>query len=338
MQLRRKEKTLQHLRRANALTIRCFNVIVGLLNILQHPHIGVAKLAVLRKIANFYSLTHSQAAARGRAAPSNNIHQSGLACAIGAHNSHPVVTQQNIAKVLQVVDAIIFHRDMVQLDNRFAKTTADRGHFQIRLGFHILHLGLDLGKALYTVLFLGAARFRAATNPRQLPTINIAQLLRRTGLGDAALLPLLQEQAVVAHINVALAPINFQRAINHSVEEITVMGYHEQSALALHKLLLQPSNSGIVHVVSGLVQNQEVAGTHQNASQGHALALAAAELAHFLLQASNAQLRQHRLGLAFQLPGKLRIHLLLQLQKLLLHLFIIGLFGSCINSHFVLTQ
>ena len=162
--------------------------------------------------------------------------------------------------------------------------------------------------------------------------------MRRTGLGDAALLPLLQEQAVVAHINITLATVNFQRAINHSVEKVTVMSNHEQSALALHQLLLQPSNSGIVHVVSGLVQNQQVAGTHQNASQGHALALAAAELAHFLLQTGNAQLRQHGLSLAFQLPRELRIHLLLQLQQLLLRLLIIGACCSSLNGHFILTQ
>ena len=148
----------------------------------------------------------------------------------------------------------------------------------------------------------------------------------------------MQEQAVVAHINVALAAINFQRAIDHSVEKVTVMGNHEQGALALHQLLLQPSNSSIVHVVGGLVQNQEVAWAHQNTSQGHALALAAAELAHFLLQARNAQLCQHRLSLAFQLPGKLRIHLLLQLQQLLLRLLIIGARRGSLNGHFILTQ
>ena len=89
------------------------------------------------------------------------------------------------------------------------------------------------------------------------------------------------------------------------------MGYHEQSTLTLHKLLLQPSHSSIIHVIGGLIPDQQVAGPHQHPGQGHPLTLAAAKLAHFLLQTCNAQLIQHRLSFAFQLPGKLLIHLLL---------------------------
>ena len=77
------------------------------------------------------------------------------------------------------------------------------------------------------------------------------------------------------------------------------MGYHEQCALALHELLLQPRHGSIIHMVRRLVQNQKVAGAHQHPSQGYTLSLATTKLPHPLLQAGDAQLRQHRLGLAF---------------------------------------
>ena len=83
---------------------------------------------MLSKIAYFNSLTHSHATTSGSTTTGNNIHQGGLACAIGSHNAHTVVTQQNIAKILQIIDTIIFHRNMVQLDNSFAQTTANGGH------------------------------------------------------------------------------------------------------------------------------------------------------------------------------------------------------------------
>ena len=116
------------------------------------------------------------------------------------------------------------------------------------------------------------------------------------------------------------------------------MGYHQQRTLARQQLLLQPGNSGVIHMVGRLVQNQQVRRTHQHTGQGHTLALAAAQLAHLLLQISNAKLRKHCLRFAFQLPGIFIIHLLLQIKQMLLQLFVIRLRCSLLHRSFVITQ
>ena len=91
-------------------------------------------------------------------------------------------------------------------------------------------------------------------------------------------------------------------------------------------------------MVGRLVQNQQVRRTHQHTSQGHALALAAAQLAHMLLQVGNAKLRKHRLRFTFQLPGIFIVHLLLQIKQMLLQLFIIRFGCSLFHRSFVIAQ
>ena len=75
LQLRRKEEAFQHLCRADALAVGRFNIIICFLDIFQHTHIAVGKLAVLRKIANFHSLAYAHFAARRLQLAGDNIHQ-----------------------------------------------------------------------------------------------------------------------------------------------------------------------------------------------------------------------------------------------------------------------
>ena len=116
------------------------------------------------------------------------------------------------------------------------------------------------------------------------------------------------------------------------------MRNHQQCALTRHQLLLQPGNRRIIHMVRRLVQNQKVGRTHQHAGERYALALAAAQLAHPLLQVRQAQLRQHSLRLALQLPGILVIHLLLQVQQTLLRLRALRLTLCILHSQLIITQ
>ena len=75
LQLRREEEAFQHLRRADALTVGRFNVIIRFLDIFQHTHIAVGKLAVLCKIANLNSLANAHFAARRLQLAGDDIHQ-----------------------------------------------------------------------------------------------------------------------------------------------------------------------------------------------------------------------------------------------------------------------
>ena len=75
LQLRREQKALQHLRRADTLAVCRFNVIIRFLDIFQNTHAAVRKLAMLCKITNFYGLPHGQLASCRRKASGNNIHQ-----------------------------------------------------------------------------------------------------------------------------------------------------------------------------------------------------------------------------------------------------------------------
>ena len=91
-------------------------------------------------------------------------------------------------------------------------------------------------------------------------------------------------------------------------------------------------------MVGRLVQNQQFRRTHQHTGQGHALALATAQLTHLLLQVGNTQLREHSLCFALQLPGIFIVHLLLQIKQMLLQLFVIRLRCRLLHRSFVIAQ
>ena len=77
------------------------------------------------------------------------------------------------------------------------------------------------------------------------------------------------------------------------VEEIAVVGHHEQRQARAAEIALEPHRHVEVEVVGRLVEDEEVGLRQQCPRQCHAFLLAAAQLPHGLRQVADAQLGEH---------------------------------------------
>ena len=148
-------------------------------DIFQHPLLTVGELAVLRKITDLDGLPDLNAATVRRQPAGQNIHQRGLAAAVGSHDTDTVVTQQHIAEIFDVGDAVVIKPQMLALDYGLTQTAAGRRHFQLTLSGNTFYFLFQLIKTLDAFLAFSTPRFRAAADPGQLTFINIAQALGR---------------------------------------------------------------------------------------------------------------------------------------------------------------
>ena len=106
--------------------------------------------------------------------------------------------------------------------------------------------------------------------------------------------------------------VQFEDDAANTVEEESVVGNHQQRAIATLQVSLQPFYHLKVQVVGGLVEYQQVGFRQQHVSQCHTLLLTTAQLSHRLLQVANLQFCQHLLGFQHLLGVPLMIKTCIQ--------------------------
>ena len=74
-----------------------------------------------------------------------------------------------------------------------------------------------------------------------------------------------------------------EEVVHHFVHEIAVVAHHNEAALELGKVVLQDLQRDDVEVVGGLVEDEEVGGSHQHRAEVESAFLASAELAHVVV-------------------------------------------------------
>ena len=144
---------------------------------------------------------------------------------------------------------------------------------------------------------LGAPGGGALHHPLELPAED-GLPLALAGLGH--LLPLglpLQVLVIIALVEIELAPLHLHQSVGDPLQEVAVVGDHDQGALEGAEVVLQPGNHAAVQVVGGLVQDEDVAAADQGGAQGHPLPLAAGELPHRLVEHWHPQPGEDGLGL-----------------------------------------
>ena len=94
----------------------------------------------------------------------------------------------------------------------------------------------------------------------------------------------LQIVLVVTLVDIDLAVVEFHHAIADAVEEITVVGDHEQGAAGTFQIILQILDRIGVQVVGRLVEDQEIGFRGEHLREGDTLDLAAGKIAHPLVR------------------------------------------------------
>ena len=262
--------------------------------------------ALLGEVADPDGGTKFHRAGVGPEGPRQHMQQGRLARAVAAHDADPVTAQEVVGETVDDGFSVEGLGNAVELDDLPAQTAGSRGELE-----HIVRLGRVLVQqvlvALDPILGFGGPGLAAPHDP--LPLGSEDRLpLALAGLGHlGAQLLQLQILGVIRFIVVQLPPAQLRDLVHHPLEEVAVVGDHDDAAPEGAQPLLQPGHHLAVQVVRRLVQDQDVRRMDQSADQCHPLALTAGEGAHLLVEIGQAQLGQHGFRLVFaQIPEFLR--------------------------------
>ena len=90
---------------------------------------------------------------------------------------------------------------------------------------------------------------------------------------------------------IQLLIVYFNNLRTNTVEEITVMRYHQQAKVGTAEIFFQPFSHIQIQMVGRLIQNQQVGFGNQGVGQCNTLQLSAGQLLHLLIKISDFQLR-----------------------------------------------
>ena len=215
---------------------------------------------------------------------------------------------------------------VVQLDGLAPQAAGEGRHLEGAVGFGS-GLGLQLFVAGNSVLVFRAAGLGAAHDPLVLHAED-GLALALGGLLHLLLLGLqLQVLGVVGFVMADVAVGQLRDAVGHALQEVAVVGDHDETAVEFPQAVLQPDDHVAVQVVRRLVQDEDIRRMEQDGGEGHALALAAGEGAHGLGKVRDAQAGEHGLGLVFHEGAGVRGEVgkdLLQDRGLRVHLGVLG--------------
>ena len=185
----------------------------------------------------------------------NGIYQCGFAAAVIPDNTHAVISENDVAEILDICFPVIRLADVSQRNRLFPQTAADRGQLYALLFLRRTNRG-NLLKSLQSCLLLGASRLRAAAHPFQLRSQKTLPLAFPCGNQLLALCLHFQKLGIVRLIGIQLALLQLQCTVCHTVKEIPVMRHHQQCLGIFLQVLFQPIDRIIINMVCRLVQNQ----------------------------------------------------------------------------------
>ncbi len=256
--------------------------------------------SLLREIPEAYRLAYVKLSSVRRHESQEHFHKGGFACAVVSDNAHFLEPGEIVVEVVQddflpsvVLKLLgnVLALEYFRPDVHVAGLQAHLPVFYALLGF-----GFKLVEGLFAVSCFVPASLWHAAHPLQLGAVEIVGPCDFRPLVVYPLLAFLQVIAVVAPVGVDALIRQFEDDVAHMVEEVAVVGHHEQGEGGAAQISLQPDNHLKVQMVGRLVKQQKVGVVEQGVGQGHPLLLTAAQLSHGLLQVGDVELRQDLLG------------------------------------------
>jgi hypothetical protein len=212
----------------------------------------------------------------------DELDQGGLAGAVGADQAQLVAAQDAGGEVADQGLSAVAVADVEELGDHLAGAVARRqGEAHLAQAFPPRRPFPAQGfQAAHAAFVAGAARLDALADPDFLLLPELVELAVLGGLHFQLLgLPGLVG-GEVALVLAQLAPVQFDDAVGHPVQEGPVVGDEQQGAGEFRQQGLQPFDGGEVQVVGGLVQQQQFRFRGQGAGQGDALLGAAGQGVH----------------------------------------------------------
>ena len=309
-----KEKMLQELRCRQVAAAAEINILGYVAHDVDDLGVFAKLQALLRVVAEAHGLAHGETAGVGFFQSHQQFDEGGLARAVVANDTHLLVAREGVEEIFQ--DNLVGPEgfgDIVGLE--YLVTDVGTLQFQARALLLNALMGalLQLVEGLLAVAGLVAAGRRGAAHPFQFAPVEVVGPLYFAVAGIDALLAFLEVVAVIAVVNVELARVKLHNLIADTVEEIAVVGDHQQSERRRLQKLLQPLYHVQVEVIGRLVEHQQVGLHHEHAGQGDTLHLSARKRSHTGVEVVNLQFRQDLFHTRLVVPCLSLVHALHQL-------------------------
>ena len=262
-------------------------------------------LAVMGK---FHRLADFEVAAVGLDDVEQQFDERGLAHTVVTHDAQLLVAGKRVVEIVQdhLVTVALVH--MVGREDFLADVGALHVQFHLPVVAALLGAFLQVIEGVDAVLCLVGACLRLAAHPVQLGAQQVAGPFHLGILGLDALGALFQVVVVVAAVGEDAVLVHLQDAVADVVQEVAVVGHHQQGHTAALQVVLQPLDHVDVEVVGGLVQDEHLRLIDEQAGQRHTLDLASAQFLDRLVVVGDLELGENLLEAFLIVPCHIGIH------------------------------
>ena len=257
LQIGVEQKALHHLRGRQGALVG-FHAQGNIFDEVNGTHFAVHVGIILCEITDANGLPSGNRARIRLHTPGNHIQQRRLSAAVPPDNTHAIVTQQDIGKIVdqyalpEPFGDVIHFNDLAS-QPRGSRTNADLflrpGRFD----------GRKLLKALNASLRFRGSGTRTALHPSQFYAQDRLALALTGKRHIFAFCLQFQIFRVIRRIGIELSLIQFDNLVGHALQKIAVVRHHDQRAGKGLQHFFQPGNHLAVQVIGRLVQNQQFA-------------------------------------------------------------------------------
>ena len=307
---RREQEAVEHVARADE-TIHGVHVLTDGGHRIDDTLISIKCLILLAEIADPHSLADIDLAAVRGLPAGDHLDEVRLAGTVRTDDPDAVVSQEVVIEVIEEHMSVVGLTYIDEFDRRLAESGPDGAQLQRLFLRRSVHRG-ELFITLEAALLLRGTRLRTAHHPLQLIPEDVltCPLLRA---GDVHALGLQLEIAgVVRLIAVELALIELDDTVADLIEEVAVMGNHQQRSLVALEVVLEPFGHRAVEMIRRLVEDQQIGGAEQGTCERHTLLLSARELPDLPAEVVLTELRQKLLCFRLEVPDMLVAFIIMQ--------------------------
>ncbi len=240
---------------------------------------------VLSEVAELEVVTGVTLATQQGQFTGKGFYQTGLTGAVGAQQANTGLGQNPEIHLTQDAFVAVADISLTEVDQRaghFPRRREPETERRVDMGrsdfLHPLNR-LQAALGLPGFIGLGAKTAHIGFHMRNL----LLLLFEGRVLLSELLRPLVLIGGIVTHVQVQFGVFQGHNAVDHIVQKVPVVRDDDQCARIALQPLLQPQGRVQVQVVGGLVQQQQIRGTHQCLSQVQANAPTAGKVRHWAI-------------------------------------------------------
>ena len=306
--LRSEEEMLEELRGSQLSATTQLDDFGNVLNHIDDLHLLIELQAFLRIITETDGLANVEGTGIGLVFSHENLDEGGFSGSIVADNTHLFVTGKDVGEIvqnLQVAETLV---QMVGFENLRTDIRCLDIQLDIAIVEALLGYFFQFIKGFFAIAGLMSTGLRHTAHPLQFRTIEVVGTDDFCIGGINPFLTLFQVIAIIAFIRINLLVVYLDDFGADSIQEIAVVGDHEQTQCTATQITFQPFGHFQVEVVGRFVQYQEIGFGNQDIRQRYTLQLSTREMLDLLVEIADFQLGKNLLGLAFIVPSLFLFH------------------------------